>query len=487
MKNCTWIGKSITKKSGESLKIACDPDCSLFGQDFDSVTLIPIEDISKVEHGKSIAFSCKPDCSWLNQEIDIQSGNQTTENFQYYCWEQDSYWGALTLSFTFLPGVALFIRLLQSKEVRKSFFKSIFAILASLIYPLTLFAVKTISLFQFGEEWKRVAALVTACESQVESFLQAGLQWYIMFSRPDRQASFTQLLAVFGSFAMIGFGQAKAAFANITPRATKFEDIKKMAYFTIGSFVMICNFINTAVAIAIFDKILFFVSYGIIVIIALTYLFLTSLKSSCLPKNDISKSKLKWIMLSATFLIGLIDCIIGLVMFNMDPDSYSYLKTQLYGDIAFGSFSAINFIFFLLCLIFGIFEKMEGINKMYYFLSFATILTAVIIGIIDKMLFFVSCGIILVMALTYLFLIGFKSSCLPQNGISKNKLKWIMLSATYLIGAIDFIIGFVMFNMDPDSYRSFRTQSIGNMAFGFFSAVYLYSFIFFLHKAIKSK
>ena len=29
MKNCTWIGKSMTKESGESLIIACDPDCSL--------------------------------------------------------------------------------------------------------------------------------------------------------------------------------------------------------------------------------------------------------------------------------------------------------------------------------------------------------------------------------------------------------------------------------------------------------------------------
>jgi hypothetical protein len=290
---------------------------------------------------------------------------------------------------------------------------------------------------------------------------------------------------------MIGFGQARAGFADRTPGVHMLVDNLKMAFFTFWCSAMIFIFIATAVVIAHFDKILFFVSYGIMaVIMPLTYLFLTSFKSSCLPQNGISKTKHTRIMLSAVFLIGLIDCIIGLVMFNMDPEKYSkivYLKTQLYGNIALGSFSAINLTFFLLCLIFGIFEKMEVIKKMYYFWSFAKILTAVIIGVIDKMLFFVSCGIILVMALTYLFLIGFKSSCLPQNGISKSKLKWIMLSAAFLIGAIDFIIGLVMFNVDPDSSRSFRTQSIGNIGLGIFSAVYLYSFIFFLHKAIKSK
>ena len=256
MKNCTWIGKSITKESGESLKIACDPDCSLIGQDFDSMKLIPIGNIINVEHGKSIAFSCNPDCSWLNQEIDIQSGNQTTEKFQFSCWEQDPYWGTLTLSFTFLPGVALLIRLLQSKEVRKSCCKIIFAILASIIFPVTLLVVKIISLFQFGEEWKRVATLVTACESQVESFLQAGLQFYIIQSRHDRQASGFQLMAVYGSFAMIGFGQVKAAFANRTAGKSMSEDIKQMAKLTFWFFYMFAMFIITAVYVAIFDKII---------------------------------------------------------------------------------------------------------------------------------------------------------------------------------------------------------------------------------------
>ena len=139
-----------------------------------------------------------------------------------------------------------------------------------------------------------------------------------------------------------------------------FEDIKKMARFTTMSFAMIMLFIFTAVEIAIIDKILFFVSYGIIVIMALTYLFLTGCKSSCLPQNYISRTKLKLIMLSAAFLIMTIAGIIGLVMFNMDPDSYSKIKdfkTQSEGNFLLGFYSAFNLIMFISSLIFAIKSK----------------------------------------------------------------------------------------------------------------------------------
>ena len=145
-------------------------------------------------------ITCDPDCSGLNQEFDNQTRHETNENFEYSCWEQHPYWGVFTLSFTFLPGFALLIRLLQSKEVRKSCCKIILVILASLIFPVTLFFVKLISLFQFGEEWKRVTTLVTACESQVEAFLQAQLQLYVIAIRSYRQVSAFQMMAVLGSF-----------------------------------------------------------------------------------------------------------------------------------------------------------------------------------------------------------------------------------------------------------------------------------------------
>ena len=348
MKNCTWIGRSITKKSGESMKISCNPDCSLIGQDFDTTKLISIE------HGKSITVSCKPDCSWLNQGFDIQSGNQTSENFEYSCWEQHPWWGRFTLFFTFLPGLVLLIRLLQSKEVRKRVWRILFAILASLIFPLTLFMVKIISFFQFGEEWKRVTTLVTLCESSVESFLQGGLQLYIIMARPDRNPTFIQWMAVLGSFIMIGFGQARAVFANRTPGASFLEDTKKMVFFTLGSTFMIFFVIATATYIAIIDKILFFVSYGVIASLSVVYLCLTRFNTSCQPQDGISKRKWKLIMLSIGFLIETVDCIIGAVLFNMDPYGYkklSYFKSHLEGNILLVVYSTGNFVLFILCLI----------------------------------------------------------------------------------------------------------------------------------------
>ena len=312
-----------------------------------------------MESGESVTFSCEPDCSWLNQELDILSGNQTIENFKYSCFEHHPFWGGFTFSCTVLPGVALLYRLLHSKEVRNSFCRIFVAILASLIFPVTLFCVKITSFFQFGEEWKRVATLVTACESQVESFLQAGLQVYIIAGNIEREASGLQILAVLGSLFMIGLGQVKAAFTNRSPGASMFEDIKKIAFFSFASFFMIYLFISTAVIIAFIDKITIFVSCGIIVILALTYLILTRLKSSCLPQNFISKRKIKLIMLTLVWLIGLINCIIGLVIFNMDPDSYNkvkVLKNQSTGNKWLGMGSAANLILFIICLI-AVFRK----------------------------------------------------------------------------------------------------------------------------------
>ena len=265
--------------------------------------------------------------------------------------EKDPFWGGITLALVFLPGFALLVRLL-SKEGNRSPLRVFIIILASLLFPFTLIFTKLYQLFQFGEEWNRVGTLLTTCENQVETFLQAILQLYILYSRPDREASIFQWLAIIGSFVMIGFGQARAAFANRTAGASMSEDIKKMAKFTFVSSFMIYNFIFTAVYIAIFDKILFFVNYGIIVILPFIYLFLTRLKSSCLPQNDTIKRKLKLIMLSTAFLIVTNACVIGLVLFNMDPIRYS----RNFFNTALGIYSAVYLIFFILFLLYAIFS-----------------------------------------------------------------------------------------------------------------------------------
>ena len=339
MENCAWTGARI------------QPILPKWKTMLALVTKLPNE------NGKAV--NCEPDCSWLDQEFEIhRENNQTTVVHDYSCFEKDPILGWITLALIFLPGVALFIRLICTREVRNCAWKVCIAILASLFFPLTQILTKFYQLFQFGQEWIRVDTLLDQCEGQFETFLQAGLQWYIIFSRPDRNASFSQWLAVVGSFLMIAIGQAKTAFANRTKAASMFEDFKKMALFTSVSFLMIYLFIVTAVAVAIIDKSLFFVSYSIM---ALPYLLFTCFKPSHLPKNDIPKIKLKLTMLSAVLLIVLIDCIIGIVLFNMDPDSWSkfgfFSKTQSRGNIWLGLISALNLISFICCLFFAFSKK----------------------------------------------------------------------------------------------------------------------------------
>ena len=348
------IGDHYTYSVQNRTGLVLEKNCALIGARIEPVlpswkALLALVTKHQNENYKSV--DCVPDCSWLNQEFDNLSDNnqtialnyQTIVTYDYSCFEQDPTWGWITLTIVFLPGAALFFRLIFRQEVRNCAGKVCIAILASLFFPLTILLTKCYKLFQFGEEWNRVGALLAQCEGQVENFLQAGLQWYIILSRPDREASASQWLAVVGSFVMIGFGQAKAAFANSTSGASMSEDIKKMAWVTFVYFSMIFYLIFTAVFISLFSLHLFFVGCGAIAILPLIYIGITRFKSP--SQNRASRCKLKLILLTVSCLIGLISFIIGLVMFNVDPDSYSkffWLKTQLVGNIILGAFSACN-------------------------------------------------------------------------------------------------------------------------------------------------
>ena len=54
-------------------------------------------------------------------------------------------------------------------------------------FPVLLLVVKFISIFHNGVEWKKLDDLMTLCEGQLESYLQLGLQTYIICVRADRQ------------------------------------------------------------------------------------------------------------------------------------------------------------------------------------------------------------------------------------------------------------------------------------------------------------
>lgn len=467
--NCLWIGKMSSTESGQSVKISCEPDCTWIQQDID---IMP--GIIKSKDGKSIMISCQPDCSWLEPDFDIlKRNNQTSEVFDYLCFEKDIYWGSLTLAFIYLSGLALFIRLVLTKEARKNLCSIFLTILAALFFPLTLLVVKIVSLIQFGEEWKRFASLVTICEGQVESFFQAILQLYIIYGT-KRQISFFQCLALIGSFAMIAVGQVKAAFVLRSPGESIFEDTKKMASYAFGSFAVILGFIYNAVLIALIDKLIFFASFGSLMILLFIYFFISRLDSSCKSKNGFGKQQLKCIMLSLVWLIGFIDGIIALVLVNMDPDRYSsntvLFETQILTNIELVMIATFNLLLFIMCLL-RVFNYTLD-SAVLWNVMFCLGFTASFLVLFDKIVF-VSLAIALILLLIYFCLIG----C---TQIQKRKITWIMLSLVCLIGFTDYIISLVLFNLYPGLYRLplvIKMQSVGNAWLLGFAAYNLYILI----------
>ena len=107
-------------------------------------------------------IECDPDCYWIYphlryvnnsnpyQDFDILNhDNQTTVTYHYSCFEQDLHWAWISLTIVFLPGIALFCRLISKEENRKSAQRVCITFLASLCFPLTLICTKFYNLFQF--------------------------------------------------------------------------------------------------------------------------------------------------------------------------------------------------------------------------------------------------------------------------------------------------------------------------------------------------
>ena len=66
------------------------------------------------------------------------------------------------------------------------------------------------SIFQIGEEWKRLSDMINFCEIIIESLLQSILQWYIIYIAyyGSRSLSPIQFVTIYSSFFML--------FINIT-------------------------------------------------------------------------------------------------------------------------------------------------------------------------------------------------------------------------------------------------------------------------------
>ena len=208
--------------------------------------------------------------------------------------------------------------------------------------------------------------------------------------------------------------------------------------------------------------------------------FLTSrLDSSCKSQNGFGKQQLKRIMASLVWLIGLIDCIIAVVLVNMDPNGYTnnnvHFETQILSSTELGMTAAFNLVFFILCL-FRVFNR-----TLYSPLSlnaiFCLVFTAFFIALFDKIVL-VSLAIALILLLIY-----FCSIRCPQ--IQKHKIKWIMLSLVCLIGFTDYVISLVLFNLYPGTYKLplvVKIHSVGNALLLVFAGYTLYLLIWFLQQ-----
>ena len=119
--------------------------------------------------------------------------------YEYDCFEEDPYWGGFTLCFMFVPGFFLwmFISLSLSRSGLCTgnwiLFGSIISMMAFIpAFPVLLLLVKFLSIFHQGNEWKKLNDLMTLCEGQLESYLQLGLQSYIICVIADRQRYITR-------------------------------------------------------------------------------------------------------------------------------------------------------------------------------------------------------------------------------------------------------------------------------------------------------
>ena len=102
------------------------------------------------------------------------------------CFERDPIWGYMSLVFIFLPGIV-------GAMIWDSGPYYALCCLTLPIFPIFVLAVKTLGLFNPGQNWKILARRCAQAEGLCESQFQFLLQLFIVFSRADRAPSAVQL------------------------------------------------------------------------------------------------------------------------------------------------------------------------------------------------------------------------------------------------------------------------------------------------------
>ena len=116
-------------------------------------------------------------------------------NFRFDCIEVHQIWGSLVTTFIFLPGV-LFWSMTAYQLRKKNLCRPLLNLCLPLLllplipsFPIILLLVKFLAIFNQGTQMNRLKNLVSLFEGQIESFLQLGLQLYIILERSDRKPS----------------------------------------------------------------------------------------------------------------------------------------------------------------------------------------------------------------------------------------------------------------------------------------------------------
>ena len=167
------------------------------------------------------------DCVHTGRLTSFNPGPQI-EYEEIVCFEQDPIWGWFTVGFIFLPAVAFanqVAKIILDVQGKKSYLRHLLLSLSLLfpcliIFPVVLISVKVVCLINPGPEWKHLNARMTALESSWESFFQATLTLFIIFTRADRQPSTVQIASLVASIVMV----TKAAIADSLPPKQSLKD-----------------------------------------------------------------------------------------------------------------------------------------------------------------------------------------------------------------------------------------------------------------------
>ena len=139
------------------------------------------------------------------------------------CFEKDEMLGYATLGIVFLPGF------FGGRRVWAGLWSSTWipSLVIGPFFPVVIIAVKTISLLNPGDHWKKLSIRVTAAEGTWESTFQILLQLYVIFNNP-RTPSTIQLLSITASLIMVIKGGIEDYLLD-QPPMNGFEDtVKKM-------------------------------------------------------------------------------------------------------------------------------------------------------------------------------------------------------------------------------------------------------------------